>query len=120
MHLSVTEHDIMLIIWAKGGAVTSHDICQLSESRGWKAPTVLSFLNRLCQKGLLMTEKRGKLRFYTPTISQEEYAQHETQALVEALYDGKISLPIANMAGRNALTDDDCVELKKLLGGDWQ
>ena len=119
MKLSDSEYSIMQIIWAKQKPVTSQDICELSNARGWKAPTVLSFLKRLCEKGFLSTQKTGKLRYYTPLISQEEYARSETSALVNELYAGKISNLIASIAGQTPLTKEDRAALQKLLEEPW-
>ncbi len=120
MRLSGTEYEIMEIIWAKGGAITSQDICALSKERGWKAPTVLTFLKRLCEKGMLSSEKRGKLRYYTPLLTKEAYAQAETKVFLDELYHGKFSNLITAMAGRGGLTGEDREALKKLLEGDWE
>jgi len=120
MKLSESEYSIMEIIWAKKNPVTSQDICELSDQRGWKAPTVLTFLKRLCEKGVLESEKIGKLRYYTPLISKEDYARSEATTLVNDLYDGKISNLVTSMAGQIALTQEDRQTLKKLLEGDWE
>ena len=120
MKLSESEYSIMEIIWAKKAPVTSQDICALSDQRGWKAPTVLTFLKRLCEKGVLESEKIGKLRYYTPLISKEDYARSEATTLVNDLYDGKISNLVTSMAGQIALTQEDRQALKKLLEGDWE
>lgn len=120
MKLSESEYNIMEIIWAKKKPVTSQDICALSDQRSWKAPTVLTFLKRLCEKGVLESEKIGKLRYYTPLISKEDYARSEATTLVNDLYDGKISNLVTSMAGQIALTQEDRQALKKLLEGDWE
>ncbi len=120
MKLSESEYSIMEIIWAKKNPVTSQDICALSDRRGWKAPTVLTFLKRLCEKGVLESEKIGKLRYYAPLISKEDYARSEATTLVNDLYDGKISNLVTSMAGQISLTQEDRQALKKLLEGDWE
>lgn len=118
MHLSKSEYEIMQLIWAREGWVTSQDICQLSQSRGWKGPTVSTFLARLCDKGLLETQKQGKLRFYRPLMSAAEYARGETRALIDTLYGGQPSLLIAGLAG-GGLTEADREALKRLLEEPW-
>ncbi|MDD2993427.1 MAG: BlaI/MecI/CopY family transcriptional regulator [Pygmaiobacter sp.] len=120
MKLSATEYEIMQRIWAKDGPATSGDLSALSTARGWKAPTVLTFLKRMCEKGLLATEKRGKMRFYTPLLSKEAYAREETQSLVNELYGGKMSNLIASLTEQGSLSAADCAELKKILDGEWK
>lgn len=119
MNVSKTEYEIMQLIWARQGWVSGQEVCQLTQDRGWKAPTVLSFLGRLCEKGMLETKKQGKLRFYRPLLSQQEYARREAQELVDELYGGQPGLLIASLA-QNGLTEADRAQLKKLLEGDWE
>ena len=62
MKLSAAEYEIMECVWALGRTVSGMDIMRaLGQEKGWKQPTVLTFLSRLVEKGLLETEKRGKL-----------------------------------------------------------
>lgn len=46
---------------------------QLGIERKWKAPTVISLMLRLVERGFLRTEKNGKERIYFPLIKKEEY-----------------------------------------------
>lgn len=120
MRLSEAEYEIMQIIWKKSGPITSADLCELSESRGWKAPTVLTFLKRLCQKGLLASEKQGKTRVYYPIVSRTQYAQSETQALIDTLYNGNANSLIACLAAQKGLDEKETAELNRLLDGEWK
>lgn len=120
MRLSMTEKEIMTVIWEKGGPVTSQDILNLSKSRGWKAPTVLSFLKRLCEKGFLETSKAGKIRVYTPIISRKEYVKEATNNLISELYYGKASDLVACLTEQGSLSQQDREELKRLLDGEWE
>ena len=62
----------MECVWALGRPVSGMDIMRaLGQEKGWKQPTVLTFLSRLVEKGLLETEKRGKLRSYTAAMTRE-------------------------------------------------
>lgn len=119
MNISKTEYEIMQLIWQNEGWVSGQEVCRLTQGRGWKAPTVLSFLGRLCEKGLLETKKEGKLRFYRPLLSQQEYARGEAQELVDTLYGGQPGLLIASLA-QNGLTEADRAQLKELLKGSWE
>ena len=114
MKLSGTEYKIMQAIWQKGGAVTSQDVLdRLPEA------TVLTFLARLQEKGMLVSEKKGRVRYFTPCVSQEEYARSEAQILVDDLYGGSVGRMVACLT-RGGLTEEDKRELKKLLEGEWK
>ena len=56
MKLSAAEYEIMECVWALGRPVSGMDIMRaLGQEKGWKQPTVLTFLSRLVEKGLLET-----------------------------------------------------------------
>lgn len=116
MRVSSAEYEIMEIIWKINRAVTSADVMNaIADKRNWKQPTVLTFLNRLCEKGLLKTEKHGKIRSYTPAISESEYKRQETQAFLNELYEGSVSNLITCMGSNDGLTAEDIADLRKWL-----
>ena len=91
MKLSAAEYEIMECVWALGRPVSGMDIMRaLGQEKGWKQPTVLTFLSRLVEKGLLETEKRGKLRSYTAAMTREAYKNSETRDFLAQLYGGSI------------------------------
>ena len=103
--VSGSEMEIMQAVWALSPngetPVTSAQLqAQLSE-RQWKATTVLTFLSRLCDKGLLAASKRGKSNLYTPLLTEEEYRRLETRAFLDEVHGGSLRSFIA------ALADDD-------------
>jgi len=97
-----TEFEIMKVVWSNAPPITTNTVMeQLGNERGWKAPTVISLMLRLVEKGFLKTEKHGKERTYFPLVAKEDYLKFETGnfmklyhedsflSLVSALYDGK-------------------------------
>ncbi|HWT73873.1 MAG TPA: BlaI/MecI/CopY family transcriptional regulator [Mobilitalea sp.] len=97
-----TEFEIMKVVWANEPPITTNMIMEeLGNMREWKAPTVISLMLRLVEKGFLRTEKNGKERTYFPLVAKEDYLEFETGnfmklyhensflSLVNTLYDGK-------------------------------
>ncbi len=116
MKLSAAEYEIMECVWALGRPVTSADILQeLGVRRGWKAPTVLTFLSRMVEKGLLQTEKKGKLRSYTAAMTREAYKSNETRDFLERLYDGSVQNMVACMADGNGISAEELAGLRAWL-----
>ncbi|MEA4923920.1 MAG: BlaI/MecI/CopY family transcriptional regulator [Syntrophomonadaceae bacterium] len=116
MRISSAEYEIMEVIWKTNKTVTSADVMNaLADKRSWKQPTVLTFLNRLCEKGLLKTEKHGKIRSYTPAVSERGYKKQETQVFLNELYEGSISNLIACMGSNDGLTAEDIADLRRWL-----
>jgi len=116
MMLSGAEYKIMDCVWDLHRAVTSADILQeVGAARGWKQPTILTFLTRLVEKGLLTTEKNGKLRSYTAAMTREEYKNEETRAFLAQLYDGSVQNMVACMVDGNGISDEELRELRAWL-----
>jgi BlaI family transcriptional regulator, penicillinase repressor len=97
-----TEFEIMRIVWTNEPPITTAMIMeQLGNERKWKAPTVISLMLRLVERGFLQTAKEGKERTYYPLINKEDYLALETKnfmkqyhensflSFVNTLYNGK-------------------------------
>lgn len=116
MKLSGAEYEIMECVWNLHRAVTSADILrEVGAERGWKQPTVLTFLSRLVEKGFLTTEKNGKLRNYTAAVTREAYKGEETREFLARLYGGSVQNLVACMADGNGITDDELRGLRVWL-----
>lgn len=96
------EFEVMRVVWANEPPITTAMIMeQLGNERNWKAPTVISLMMRLVERGFLQTEKEGKERTYYPLIRKEDYLASETEnfmkqyhensflSFVNTLYNGK-------------------------------
>ncbi|REK67059.1 MAG: transcriptional regulator [Cohnella sp.] len=96
------EFEIMRVAWANEPPITTAMVMeQLGSKRKWKAPTVISLMLRLVERGFLRTEKDGKERTFFPLIAKEEYLAWETEhfmkryhensflSFVHTLYNGK-------------------------------
>ena len=88
--LPESELDIMLVVWAGEGGVTAPAILEGLE-RPLTASALHSYLKRLEEKGFLACEKRGKVNYYTPLVSREEYQRSEGRTILQKLYGGSLS-----------------------------
>mgnify|MGYP003379471416 CR=1 FL=1 len=77
--------------------------------------TVLPFLSRLVEKGLLETEKRGKLRSYTAAMTREAYKNSETRDFLAQLYGGSIQNMVACMADGGGISPEELEALRVWL-----
>ena len=87
----------------------------LGQEKGWKQPTVLTFLSRLVEKGLLETEKRGKLRSYTAAMTREAYKNSETRDFLAQLYGGSVQNLVACMADGGGIPPEELETLRVWL-----
>lgn len=112
--MSDAEAEVMRVIWAAEGPVTSQVVlAELNKQKDWKPTTVLTFLSRLTEKGLLRTEKRKKVNFYTPALSEEEYKHLETRAFLDSVHKGSVKNFIAALYDADDIKPQEIEELKK-------
>ncbi|GIO86424.1 transcriptional regulator [Paenibacillus faecis] len=112
--MSEAESEVMRVVWAAGGPVTSQVIlAELNKRKDWKPTTVLTFLTRLTEKGLLRTEKRKKVNYYTPVFSEDEYKHLETRAFLETVHEGSVKNLLAALYDADDISPEEIEELKK-------
>lgn len=111
-----SEFEIMKVIWNHVPPVTTGQIMEeLGEERGWKAPTVISFLNRLIKKGFVRSEKEGKERLYYPLIRREEYLAFETENFVKAYHNDSLVSLVNTFCQGEKISREEAEELIRIL-----
>lgn len=79
IRLPDAEYDVMAVIWSGDIPVTTAYLMEkIGKSRNWKAPTLISFLNRLEERGFIYSIKKGKERLYFPLARKEIYIRAVT------------------------------------------
>ena len=109
-----TEFEIMKVVWANEPPITTNIVMeQLGNVRNWKAPTVISLMLRLVEKGFLITEKNGKERTYFPLISKENYLKFETGNFMKLYHENSFLSLVNTLYDGKQLSDSDIEELMK-------
>ena len=109
------ELEIMKVIWKAKAPITSLDIGKEVEDKGWKKTTIATFLTRLVEKGVLSADKQGKLYYYTPLITENEYRKSQTKNLIKTLYNGSVRDFAVSFFEEQKLSDKDIQELKAIF-----
>lgn len=109
------ELEIMKVIWKAKEPITSLDIGKEVEDKGWKKTTIATFLTRLVEKGALSADKQGKLYYYTPLITENEYRKSQTKNLIKTLYNGSVRDFAVSFFEEQKLSDKDIQELKAIF-----
>lgn len=115
MNIGDAELEIMKVIWSANEPVTSLDIGRKVEDKGWKKTTIATFLTRLVEKGALTAEKKGKLYYYSPLITEKEYRKSRTKNLIKTLYNGSVRDFALALFEEQKLTDKDIAELRAIF-----
>lgn len=111
--ISESEMEVMRVIWEADAPVTSAQIqARLDREHSWKATTLLTFLSRLCDKGILQVERQGKSNAWSALISREEYQRMETMAFLEEVHHGSLKSFVAALSG-SGIRPEELQELRE-------
>ncbi len=110
-----SELEVMRVLWE---AKTSLPVAQIRKAicqkTGWEGSTAKTLLYRLQSKGVVMQERRD-VYYYSPCVTEDEYNEYMTQALIDRLYKGSAKKLIASFVSSKKLSDDDIAELQNIL-----
>ncbi|WP_028987945.1 BlaI/MecI/CopY family transcriptional regulator [Thermicanus aegyptius] len=114
--ISDAEKQIMEIIWEASRPVTTSEIIQrLPEGNTWKQNTVITFLARLMEKGIIKAIRVGKANHYEPCITEQEYRNFETRQFIKDVHKGSVLGLISTLCDSGDLTREDIEKLMKRL-----
>lgn len=117
LHLPDSELEIMLIIWKFDGEVSTTQI--MNEVKKDKSvQLVQSYLKRLEDKKFIEVKKIGRLNFYSPLISLEDYRNQETLSFLNDFYQKSPTKLFAALISNNRISNDELEQMRKMLGDD--
>ena len=115
--LSETEMLIMKELWKIGTPISVKELAEWFSSVQkieWKVQTISTFLTRMERKRFVQSAKKGKTKFYSPVISEEEIRGIEANGLLENYYEGSLrKFLVALSSGR--ISNEKADELEKWL-----
>ncbi len=110
------EYDVMRAIWAGTPPVnTAYLMKAVGSGKGWKAPTLISFLVRLEDRGFIASYKNGKERFYIPLADRDSYIHAVTENFIAQYHDGSFVAAMSSFFMDRSLSEDDIDELLEWL-----
>lgn len=118
LQLSDAQMEIMQIIWSRGGTMMFSELSQaLSEKeKEWKTNTILTFLSRLTERGILTVRKKGRLNEYAALVTEAEYLEAQARNFVDTVYGGDAKDLVAALLKQKCLSQEDYEALK----GYWE
>ncbi len=116
VELGEAELAVMRALW-DGGPQTVRDVMNRLHERGRRVAytTVLTFLTRLEQKGVVASDKRDTAYVYRAKISRQSVSASRIRALVDQLYDGAAAPMLAHLIEHERFTPDEIATLRKLI-----
>ena len=115
--LPETEFEVMLAIWnaPEPPVNTAYLMEKVGRDHGWKAPTLISFLVRLEERGYVSSEKKGKERYYTHVADRAEYIRLVSEDFVAKYHGGSFVSMMDSLYKDKKLSENDIDELLQWL-----
>ena len=113
--LSPSEWKVMEALWGESPRTITQLTATLAPSTGWSKHTVISFLNRMEQKGAVTYREVGRARAYAPAIPREAATLEETERFLDRVFGGSLGLLVHSMVAQNALSDEEIGSLMDIL-----
>lgn len=116
VELGEAELAVMRALW-DGGPQTVRDVMNRLHEKGRTVAytTVLTFLTRLEQKGVVASDKRDTAYIYRAKISRDSVGASRIRALVEQLYDGAAAPMVLQLIENERFSTDELAQLRKLI-----
>lgn len=114
--ISASELEVLQVLWNNDNTATSTYIHQeLSKTKEWKLNTVITFLARLCDKGYVKANKkgRGKANQYIAIVTEEKYKQMETHMFLDTVHRGSVKSLMTALCEDKKMSDKELEELRQ-------
>jgi predicted transcriptional regulator len=85
--LGALEAEVMDFVWRRGDWVGVNDILTVLHGQRRAYTTVMTIVTRLCDKGLLQRQRRGRGFVYRPALSKEELAAQSLRDVLASTED---------------------------------
>ena len=115
--IAAAEWPVAEAVWQAGRPVSSIEIvARLSGETTRHPKTARTLLQRLVQKRVLVKERRGRVDYYFPRLSRNEYLELETRSLLERLFAGRRVALLEHYLSRGSdLTPAELATLRERL-----
>lgn len=116
VEVGASELEVLKVLWDEGPC-TVRQVHAALHDRGRRVAytTVMTFLNRLEQKGSVAADKRGLAYVYRAVVSREKLSRSRLKTLVQEMYDGAAGSLVLHLVKSEQLTPNEVAELQKLL-----
>ncbi len=114
-NISGAELEIMQVLWEADKPLKVQEVCHRLKSNKWKYNTIATFLMRMTEKNAVISEKQGRVYYFTPLISKEEYKKMQTKNLITKLYNGSVKELAVSLFKSEDMTADDIEEIRKMF-----
>ncbi len=116
--LTDSELLAMKTIWESGEPLSVQEIMERTNQKygkQWKVQTVSTFLGRMVKKGYLKMERKGRVFYYDPLVTEESYRKRELDRQIAFWGDGSLDGLVVSFAKAARLTEEEKERIRRIL-----
>ncbi len=113
--LSPNEWTVMSALWKRAPQSLGGVIDTVGGALDWNYRTFATYLTRLCDKGLVGFELRGRDKYYFPLVAEKDCVRAEGRSLLQKMRGSAAKELLVYMLESSQLTAQDHEELQQLL-----
>lgn len=113
--ISEAEYEIMKILWAEYPLSTNDVSERAQQTHSWNEKTIHTLLSRLTAKHVISYERRGRMYYYYPLISQKKYLNQENHHFLNRFYNGEVAPMLSSLLSDTELSDSDLKDLYEII-----
>lgn len=113
--VSDAEWAVLQILWQETEQSLGTIVEALYPLRRWNRNTVLTYLTRMEQKGLVAIDRTVEPHRYAAAVSQEDSAKEARHSLLQRVYRGSAGELIAAFLKETEISAEERARLRKLL-----
>ena len=116
--MSNCEKLIMKIVWRAGEDLPTPVIIEqlrIRFDKDYARTTVVTFIQRLAEKGFVNTYKKGRVSYVHPLRSQEKYQEKVLKHAEEFWFDGDAGYLFSTLCRVKTLSKQEIDDIKKML-----
>lgn len=114
--LGEAELEVLTTLWDYGPSTVRQVMNHLHRlGRRVAYTTVLTFLSRLEQKGVVASDKTGLAYVYRPKVTREKISRSRLRDVLEKFYDGAAGALVLQLMREESFSEAEIAELQKLI-----
>lgn len=116
--LTDSEELVLKVIYSTDDNLALNDVrdaCNNKYGKAWAPQTVSTFLARIVRKGYLESYRQGRIFFYKPLISREDFLKQKTGDFVDFWFKDNAGEMLESLVSTRALRDTEISKIKELI-----
>jgi predicted transcriptional regulator len=109
------ELEVLKVLWDRGPSTVRDVMDVLNESRPRAYTSVMSLLNVMTDKGLLVREAQGRAFVYRPRTNRGRTLQRMVGDLLGRAFEGQASQLVAHLLDQSKPTSEELNEIRRAI-----